>query len=556
VYFAQRPEEAQRIRFEVPVPDKVNLSRFDFPVLSPDGRKYVFSGQDARGQRRLWLHALDSTHTEPLAGTDGAYNPFWSPDGRFVAFFSEDRLKKMNLADGAVQTLCDAPGASEFPRAEGSWSQRETILFSTRSGLMRTSPAGGDVTPVTEIRGTRWLQHSPQFLPDGTHFLYQSLEEKPGIYLGSLGSKDVRRLIATASNVNYAPPGLLVYARGSALFAQSFDVKTLQVTGEPVQIAQPVRTFVEVTRADFSVSRNGVLIYRSSLSSEVQLAWYSREGRKLQAVGEPGAFNQIELSPDEKRLVVERLDTRTGGIANLWTLELASGVFSRQTFASSKDMDAIWSPDGRELIFLSVRNGKAGIYRKAIGGGQEHVVAPDQGGSPYVWLKDGKSIVLVGAGAKSFLQLSTAGHAKPVVLFESEFPKDALRVSRDEHWVAYSSTESGRSEVYIATFPNFQQRQQVSSNGGCQPFWRNDGKELFFLSLDGKLMAAETDVHEKQSLAVQVPRALFDVPFQPDPTLNQYSVSGDGKRFLFEVPVYQGPEQFTVILNWQAGLKK
>jgi Tol biopolymer transport system component len=546
VHFSQRPEEAQRVRFEVPVPEKVNLAYFDFPALSPDGRKYVFGGQDARGQRRLWIHSLDSPSTEPLAGTDGAEKPFWSPDGRFVAFFSDGKLKRMNLADSAVQILCDAQPDDFFSR--GSWSQQGTILFNTPYGLMRTSAAGGDVTRVTEAKG------APQFLPDSTHFLYQSFEEKPGIYLGSLASKDVRLLVAAPSSVSYAPPGFLVYARGGALFAQSFDVKTLQVTGEPVQIAQPVRTFIDLT--GFSVSRNGVLIYRNPLSSEVQLTWYSREGWKFEAVGEPGAFRQFELSPDEKRLVVERSDTREGGIANLWTLELDSGVLSRQTFTSGNDADAIWSPDGRELIFNGVRNGRAGIYRKAIGAGEEHVVAPDQGGSPYVWLKDGKSIVLVRAGARGFLQLSTTGQAKPVVLFESDFYKDHPRVSRDEHWVAYTSAESGRTEVFVATFPEFLQRQQVSSSGGFQPLWRNDGRELFFLSLGGKLMAAETEVHDKQTLAVRVPRVLFDVPFQQDPHMNQYSVSGDGKRFLFEVPVYQGPEQFTVVLNWQAGLKK
>jgi Tol biopolymer transport system component len=550
VHFRSPTIEAQRIRFQVPVADEVTLGFFGVPMLSPDGRKYVFAGQNARGQRRLWVHSLDALTAEPLAGTDDARTPFWSPDSRFLAFFAGDKLKKMNLSDGAVETLCDAPGAFQ-----GAWSREGIILFGGPSGLKRVSVAGGEVTAVLAVDRARQEdgQYSPQFLPGGIHFLYQSTGGKAGIYVGSLASKEVRLLISTTSNVCYAPPRFLIYARGDALFAQSLDIRKLQLAGEPILIAQPLLHTFEYGW-HFSVSDNGVLIYRSP-SSDVQFAWYNREGSKLQNVGEAGAFRQIALSPDERRLVMEHVDAHTPGGVNLWILELTTGVFSRQTFASGNDVDAVWSPDGRKLIFRATRNGKAAIHQKTIGAGDEQVIASGEAGYPYRWLKDGQSILCVGEDTRAFLQLSLTGPAKPVALYESEFNKDALRLSEDERWVAYSSEESGRPEIYLATFPAFSNSRQISTTGGCQPFWRKDGKEIYYRGMDGKVMAAEVTVHDKQTITVGVPRALFQAPSRPNPNLNQYTVSGDGKRFLFGAPVTQGRQEFTVVLNWAAGLK-
>jgi Tol biopolymer transport system component len=553
VHFRERPSEVHRARFLVPLPDKLKLLWFDIPTVSPDGQRFVFAGENADGQRLLWVRSLDSFAAEPLAGTEGADSPFWSPDSRSIAFLAEDKLKKMDASTRVVQTLCDAPSWSS-----GTWSRDGLILFPSQSGLRLVSSAGGEVKAALDLDSSRAEQDQllPQFLPDGRHFLYLSLSAdtgKTGIRLGALGSKENRLLISAKSNARYVPPGFLIYGREETLLAQPFDAMKLQLTGEPFPIAEHVSRMGQIA-GGFSVSDIGVLIYRSSGSSNAQqLAWHGRDGKRLQAVGEPGTYRQMVLSPDEKRLAVERRDPTKGG-EDIWLLELSTGILSRLTFDAS-DRDAVWSPDGRELIFSSNRNGKSGLYRKMVGGGDEKLVYESGDVYAYKWLKDGKSILFINLNGKTFYQLSLAGERKPVTLLTSEFNKDMPRVSPDERWVAYNSLESGRWEVYVATFPAFAEKRQVSGSGGCQPFWRNDGKELFYLTLDGKLMAVE--VTGGTRLETALPRVLFQTSVRVSPIYNQYSVTADGKRFLFGEPINQGAEQITVVLNWPAaGLKR
>jgi Tol biopolymer transport system component/tRNA A-37 threonylcarbamoyl transferase component Bud32 len=561
VHFRERSSEVHRVRFLVPLPNKLRLNWLDIPVVSPDGQRFVFAAENTEGQRLLWVRSLDSFAAEPLAGTEGAFSPFWSPDSRFVAFRVEgNKLKKVDASGGPVHTLCETPRYG----TPGTWSQDGDILLPAPSGLLRLASARGEVSAALELDPSRQEtnQRFPQFLPDGRHFLYVSVSataSKTGIRLGMLGSKENRLLISADSNVRYVSPGFLIYSREETLLAQPFDATKLQLTGEPFPIAEHVARIPaflsgQFAGSAFSASDTGVLMYRSSGSSNPQqLAWQGRDGKRLQAVGEPGEYRQMVLSPDEKRLVVERLDPLKGG-ADIWVLELSTGIFSRLTF-DAQERDPVWSPDSRELIFSSNRIGKTGLYRKMVGGGDEKLVyGSDDGVSAYKWLKDGRSILFINGRGKTFYQLSLTGEGKPVTLLTSEFDKDMPRVSPDERWVAYDSLESGRWEVYVATFPAFTEKRQVSAGGGCQPLWRNDGKEIFYLSLDGKLMA--TDVTGGAALRTLLPHALFQTPVSVSAIFSQYTVTADGKRFLFGEPINQGAEQITVVLNWAAGLKR
>jgi Tol biopolymer transport system component len=306
----------------------------------------------------------------------------------------------------------------------------------------------------------------------------------------------------------------------------------------------------------FSVSQNGVLVYRGAGSGDVQLAWYNRDGKRVGVVGQPGPYGVVVLSPDEKRLAMERLDLplRTN---DLWILELASGIFSRLTFNRADDTDPVWSPDGRDLVFSSARKGAStyDLYRKVVGGGDEELLFESaEPKYPKFWMKDGRSILFINEQGKTFYELALAGESRPAVLIRSEFDKDNPHVSPNGHWIAYNSLESGRWEVYVAAFPAFNGKRQVSVSGGCQPMWRKDGKELFYRTLEGKLMVVE--VQGGAALQSGVPLFLFQTPARVNPVQSEYCVTGDGKRFLFREPVGESSTPITVVLNWTAGLKR
>jgi Tol biopolymer transport system component/predicted Ser/Thr protein kinase len=557
VHFREKPAEVHAIRFTLPMPDKVMLSFNDYPGISPDGRRMVISGHTPEGKEFLWIHSLDALGIEPLAGTDGAVLPFWSPDSRFVAFSSgmfgaRTRLKKIDISGGPAQTICDLPNGAVM----GSWNQDGVILFGDITGpLFRVSADGGPAQPVTELnksrreRGHMW----PHFLPDGRHFLYLAVSANArdnGIFAGALDSNQTQLVMRGTSNVSYVPPGYLVYSNQGTVLAHKFDTKSLRITGGPFSIAEHVSTFAVVSGAEFSVSANGILAYLTGSSGRVQLAWHDREGRRLGSIGEPGFYPQISLSPDEKRLAVQRTESDA---TNLWILELSSGILSRLTFNPAGDANPQWSPDGRELLFSSVRNGHQDLYRKPLGGGEEELIyqSEDDKG-PFHWSKDGW-ILFIGAG-NNLYRIPLVGERKPLPVLKPDFPPDMAAVSQDGRWVAYESPESGRYEVYVAAYPTFTGKRQVSIAGGCQPLWRRDGRELFYLTLDGKLEAV--DVRGGTTLDTSAPHTLFRAPITVNPNAGEYCVTGDGKRFIFREPVGETAAPITVVVNWAAGLKR
>ena len=553
--FRQRPAEARTVRFQVPLPDRMSMSWFDFPVISPDGRRLLLPGIAPGGIRHLWLRSLDSLDEQLLPGTDEAYFPFWSPDSRSLAFFANEKLKRIDLAGGTPRVVCDA----KYPNGGGTWNRDGSILFSDvgGSGILVVSATGGQPKRVLELDRSRQeiAELLPQFLPDGRHFLYlsQSVSAgKGGIYTGSLDSKETRLLLAAESNASYAPPGFLVYGVPQTLLAQPFDPNRLRASGEAVPIAERVGRMTLLPASLFSVSQNGVLVYGSPGYSQVQLAWHNRDGMRKALIGEPGIYLELNLSPGEKRLAVTRTNSE-GGTRDLWILDLPTGILSRLTLHASEDPQ--WSPDSRELVYSSNQKGKLDLYRKVVGGGNEELVFQSEGDKwAQQWFKDG-SILFEGESGKVFYRLPLSGERKPVVLLETEFDKDNPRVSPDERWVAYQSTESGRWEVYVASFPSFEEKRQVSNDGGCQPQWRRDGKELFYLGLQGKMMSVE--VKGGPSLETNAPKILFQTPLRVDPTSPaQYVAAGDGERFVFGEPVGESSKPVTILLNWTAGLKR
>lgn len=557
-YLPHTVPAAPPVRFEIPLPDKVTLASDDYPVLSPDGRSFVFTGHDADG-RHLWIHSLDSLTTRMLPVTGEFYFPFWSPDSRFVAFFYFDensgpQLRKLDTLTGAELTICSLKG----PVAGGTWGRNGTILFAQSSDVYGVPATGGEPKRVLNPEPACKVRLLPSFLPDGRHFLYECLasEAEGAENVGSIDSKDTRSLILDASNVAYARPGFLVYGRQGTLFARPFDLKTLRLTGEASPIAQQVGREPDDRESHFSISDNGVLIYHGH-SNLMQPAWYDRNGVRLGSIGEPGDYEWISLSPDDARLAVGRRDAQTNYL-NIWTLELSNGISSRQTFQHTDDWYPVWSPDGHEFVFISNRrtDGKAGFYRKVVGGGDEEVLFTSSDVQTctctHQWLMNG-SIFFMGAEGRTFYVLPLSADRKPVRLPKTESEWFAPQVSPDGAWVAYHSHESGRWDVYIASFPAFTERRQVSNAGGFGVRWSKDGNELFYINLKNELMSL--DVKRGAALMTGVPRTLFKTPFVADGCNYQYSVTRDGKRFIFNEPVKEAGQPFTVVLNWVAGLR-
>lgn len=561
-YFHPPAAELEAIRLAVTPPEKA--VRMSDPSVSPDGRRLAFVANLENSRSMLWIRPLGSLTAQQLAGTEGANSPFWAPDGQSIGFFASGKLKKIALSGEPPVALCDAPS-----HRGGAWSTDGSILFvpHPNAGVQRISANGGSITPVTTPDSTRQESNHlwPALLPDGKNFIYlvtSQQTEETGIYLSALDGRTRRRLLAASSNAFYAAPGYLVFAReGGLLLAQAFNLASLQVSGEPLRLAEqiPLSPF---GKAGFSVSANGVLVHSPSASlNNQQPHWFDRTGKDLGAIGSTGPFGSAELSPDESRLVLTRTDRQTR-MADIWVLDLAAGSDLRITFDPANDIAPLWSPDGKRLVWLSSREGATSFYQKpSDGSGQaELLYRSDHQVRPIDWSPDGRFLTFQDNDPKTKWDVKVLpldGTHQPQVFAQTPSNEYGGRFSPDGRWLAYTSDESGTTEVYVQAFqPNEQSagnKWQISTTGGDGAKWRADGKELFFVS-GGKLMSVE--VNSGAGFQYSAPKELFDLR-SIRLASGGYSVSRDGKRFLLLTSIEeQYALPFTIVLNWPAALSQ
>jgi serine/threonine protein kinase len=553
------------LRFSVPAPKSasfgISLS------ISPDGKFLAFEG-DSEGSESLWVRPMDSLEAHPMAGTESAFLPFWSPDSRFLGFFSSGKMKKVDISTGAIQTICDVVD----PRG-GTWSPEGLILFApdATGPLYQVSAGGGAPAPVTKIipstgeSSHRW----PFFLPDGRHFVYLSRHgggEEETIFVGSLDSSEPARVLTAGSMVIYAPPGYLLFVRGQTLMAQPFDPARLRLGGEPVAIAEGVEPVGEIgptSYAPVAVSNNGVLVYRSGASALTQMAWFDRSGSRLSDIGPPGLYDEPSLSPDGQRIAFDRTDPKLFS-TDIWLLSLSSGTFSRFTFGPKAQIRPVWSPDGSRIVFSSNRSGPYDLYQKASNGAanEEPLLSSPSGKFPLDWSADGRYLIYEknDANKRTALWVLQMSGEKTSRLFQpGSTDQTHAAISPDGRWVAYTSNETGRQEVFVQSFPAAAGKWQISTEGGDQPQWRRDGKELFFLSPDNKLMVVPIQGGSGtfQSGASQV---LFKAPvglFSRTDSRSRYAIMPDGRRVLvLAISAQSSSSSLTVVTNWTSELKK
>jgi eukaryotic-like serine/threonine-protein kinase len=569
-YFRRSPpgEVTEAMRFIIPMPDKALI--LTPPVISPDGRRIVYRLNTEDGKELLWVSSLGSLDApRPLVGTDGGSQPFWSPDSRFVGFFANSKLKRMDVSGGSVQTLCDAAS-----NVSGAWSRDGTIIFSRgiASGLYRVTTAGETPVQLTQVDASRnEVEHTfPYFLPDGRHFIYLARNVQPensAIYVGSLDSKETKSLLQVHSSTVYAPPGYLLFVRENTLMAQAFNADTLDLKGETFAVAEQAMRNPVIGRAMFSVSENGVLVMRSGVVNSNQLIWFDSVGKQLGVVTPPGGYHMPALSPDEKSVAVSRTDLLTGTASDIWLINLERGTQIRLTDDPATDNFPAWSAAGDRITFVSARNRQSSIYVKLSNGSaveEPLVSSAEQKWNP-TFSPDGKAIIYSQLNPKSNLDLylvSTGGDKKIETFLQTNFREDQARVSPNGRWVAYVSDETGQFEVYIQTFPVAGGKLAVSVGGGSQPQWRADGRELYYYAPDRKLMAVEVN-GDGPIFKVGVARPLFDIRSlgpgfdQIFPGIGYYTSARNGKRFLVpSLPETPQRQQVNVILNWTADLKK
>jgi len=565
------------VRLQIPLPTKPPLRLTGGLALSPDGRQLAFIATGADGIPRISVRALNSLEIQTLSGTEAVGSMvFWSPDSRFIGFDSGGKLQKIDASGGPAETVCNL----NLMGVGGSWNKDGTIIFGQYGGpLMQVSSAGGIPTPLTAIDPSHGdVAHvEPYFLPDGRHFLYfRDLGTDGAISLGSLGARpaqqDYKRIVQANRGVVYAPssdPGLgyMLFLRGLTLMAQRFDVRLLKISGDPVRVAEEPVTYYWDTGA-FSVSANGTLAYWPLGKAASQLTWFDAQGKVLSTVGQLGFYASVTLSPDGTRAFV----SRPGKTLALWQVDLSRGTSTRLELDPSADSDnAVWASDGRSIIFGSLRTGQMmDIYKKQLTGSAdaEVLIKSNEWKRPMSWSRDGRFLLYIreGSGTKNKLWvLPLEAGGKPVPFLRTQFEEPDGRFSPDGRWVAYVTNESGRFDVYVRPFSPDAVGQGISSaggkwlisgNGGSSPMWRQDGKELYYIDLDGKLM--EVSLTAGSDFKAGVPRVLFQAPprVSGDSVIAQWAPSPDGKRFLFLVPEAQETPPFTVVLNWQAGLKK
>jgi Tol biopolymer transport system component len=563
VIFWRKAESFQKVvRAQIGPPEHyafttVNVS--NHIVISPDGNSIAFIA-DGEGKQLLWVRPLHATAAQPLAGTEGAYYPFWSPDSKFIGFFAGGKMKKVEASGGVVQTLCDAA----YGRG-GSWNRDGVILFTPgiHDVIYRVPDGGGQAAAVTKVKkagayaGGRW----PYFLPDGRHFLYVGTEgddPKGKVYAASLDSPEAKLIVEENSGAAYAN-GYLFFTKDGNLVAQPFDPDHLSLSGNPIPVAPKVEYYDGKSLGNFSVSENGVLVYRSAYSTPSRLMWLDRAGKQLATLADPGNYGIARLSPDGRTVVISRADAADASTTDLWLLEVQRGIFSRLTFHPAA-YSAAWSPDGSRLAIASL--GTKVQILLASGSGAPVTASEDLVAAVRDWSPDGHTLVVQQQNSRTgfdVMSLDVTGGPQPVKpVLNSQFDETMPRLSPDGRWLAYVSNESGRGEVYVIPFPGRGGRWQISSNGvglgGVASLglaWSRDGKQLYFRDAAGALMAADVQLQPREFHS-GLPRQIFTAPGGVRPI----DAAPDGRILLMVQAEQEVSSPITLVLNWDAEMKK
>jgi serine/threonine protein kinase/WD40 repeat protein len=559
VFFYHPAQSARSIRAVIDPPEKstFNLTGDSAgpPVLSPDGSSIAFATTGADGKTALWVRPTNSLEAHAVPGTEGAIFPFWSPDSRSLGFFAESRLKTIDLDVGSAQVVCDVP----LGRG-GAWGPGGVILFSPApsAALMRVSASGGTPVAITKVDAALHTSHRwPFFLPDGKHFLYVALHHDPSksanntLYYASLDGRENRPLLRSQSNAVYAS-GFLLLGRGDQIIAQRFDPSTGTLIGEPQNVAKGVMNDTSTWHMDASASNDGLLVFGSGASGDLQLVWLDRSGKLISSIADNlPDLQAVVLSPQGDRVALQL----NAGETDIWVLDLARGVRTRLTFGPIGNVSPIWSPDGKWIAYSSARNGQFALCRKPSDGSGAEETLLTETDQPALddWSPDGKYLlysrpVLSGSGRQTWA-LPLEGERKPSLILERG---TAGKLSPDGHWLAHSSGESGTIQVYVVPFGGGQGKWQVSANGGTRPQWSKDGKELFYMDLAFNLLAVPVT---NAGGALQFGAAQKLVANWSAPQVI-YDVSPDGKKFILDRVEQQVSQSVTVVTNFTAGLKK
>jgi Tol biopolymer transport system component len=551
-FVLRAPTPVHPLRVSILPPDKHSFDPLSI-ALSPDGTKLAFVATATGGAPQLWVRPLDSTAAQPLAGTDDAAFPFWSPDSHSLGFFAQGKLRIIDASGGAVQTLADAPQ----PRG-GAWGPDGTILYTpdSLSAMFRIPAAGGASTPAigdekaaASLGSPRW----PAFLPDGKHFIFfQFLSDSQGgggIHLGALDSRQDTILVDSDYRAQYAS-GHMVFVHGGNLMMQSFDEKKLRLTGKPLPIAEQVRGESRGASA-FSLSTEGKLIFAGGQATNLDLAWYDRSGKKGDVI-DSGTFQDAHISPDGKKVSAARTDA--GGHLEIYVYDLVRGTKSQFSFSQSRDDDPVWSPDGKTIVFDSARKGRIDLYTRPADGAREEELLyhDDLDKYPFNWSLDGKYIAYetIANGHFDVWVMPMFGDRKPHAFLQEKYNTRYPVFSPDGKWMVFTSFEAGHNQVYVVAFPKPGGRFLVGD--GQLGTWNRNGREIIFLDDHSRLATVEVTAHG-ESVELGKPQILFAT--QPAGT-SQFEAAPDGKRFLMMQAPVENSSNLTLVVNWLQELKK